>query len=291
MTKLKTGKTKTSTGAETPPTFERILVAAVVGLAGEHQGKSPLHLLQLASRYWDADRKLRGAEPEKRILVATVAKMKDEGNLFAAQPSRGYYKTVPPLPHDLWMERMENFPGDKHELLLELMRTQVPRHELLKELFPASEVSRVAEMERLLLSVGGTGATTFVSSVASRLTLLRPQAERHALLSAIETGDVSKAANWLAETDFSRSVLDRLVTELKWIREEVWTGRSDYHTLDTPVPGLICRWLIDARQREISRKRAGAARRREEKEKPEGRQPEQPTKEKQRKQKKAKAAS
>jgi hypothetical protein len=271
MTGLQTGKGKPKAGtmikAGKPTTIERILVAAVLGLAAEHQGKSPFQLLQLATRYWDADGKLRDAELEQRILVATVAKVNDEEHLFAVQRT-ARQKFVQPLPHAMWMERMENFPGDKHELLLELLLTEVPREELLKELFPRSDVSRMEEMKRLLVFAGRSGATIFVSSLAYRLAQSQPKAERDALLSAIATGDMGKAARWLAEANVSREHLDRLVFDLKCIKGGIHEGHLGYHMLDTPVPGLICRWLIDARQRLISRKRANAARRKQEKEQP-----------------------
>jgi hypothetical protein len=263
MNELKINKSKTAALTESevgkPTTLERILVAAVLRLAPQDQGKTPMQLLQLATKYWEADRKLRDAEPERSILVATVAQMKDEGHLFASQPS-DRRKGCPSLPNELWMERMESFPGDKHELLLELLSVEVPRKQILKELFPAAELSRTEEMKKLLKYAGGVGAATFVGFLVSRLVESRPEAERCALLTAITTGDVNKAYKWLAASGFSQDCLERLVVDLKFIRMGIKEGCMGYDMYDTPVPGLICRWLIKARQMQISGKRADAGR-------------------------------
>ena len=239
-----------------PTTFEIIQIAALLATSEDNRNKSPVALVEQAMVYWDAVREVRQNNNERRILLATVAKMRDGEQLFGtAADTNENRKTLSPITDQMWLSRFCEYPGDKFDLFWDLLRTDVSAKDFKKELFPSPE-KPVTELMDDLVKYGGNNWETRAFDLAFLCLRDQPENERDSLLSAITTGDLTKAHTWLDAHDrdgFCHFSLSLLLHAIRVLNQGSFPRNLRF-------PAILCREFIRLREQQISGVRANAAR-------------------------------
>ena len=245
-------------GAEYNPTpFEVVQIAAQLSNSPENKGKLPVDLIKMAMAYWDAYREAKKHNDEKRILLATIAKVHDDDNLFVTDPMPGSRKSPPAITDQMWFVRFMEYGGNKYELFLDMLKLSIPQEVFLKELFPSPEKS-MRDLVADLTKIGGKDWADPVTLLIFNSTMDLPEDERASLMSAFTTGNIHNAYVWLDNSSRNKvcyESLSNLLLFIKSLNRGVFTRRVS-------VPSLLCREFIRIRELKISQVRAEAAKKR-----------------------------
>jgi hypothetical protein len=241
-----------------PTTFEIVQVAAQLAIAERNKEKTPLELVQQASALWDAVARMRHIQREKQILLATAGKMWDDECKFEeSKPTDIRRKGPQPITDEMWLRRYMDYPGDKHELFLDLLRTEVPMKEFVSQLFSSSGHPLKAMMDELLRYGGKSWTQSGDVGVLASLTL--PEDEMKSLTKALQTCDIKDAELWLDKYDSDRTcreALERFFWTVKRFNTGSWNPGQQF------IPALLCRDLIRLRRLQLSGIRSEVAKKR-----------------------------
>src|ERR1017187_1148374 len=185
-----------------------VVALAAPARAQANKDKSAFELTQQVSELSEVVHDRRKAKNERRVLLVTAAKMRDEQNDFGPpQPNKRKKKKVAQLiTRDLWFRRLDKYPGDKLDLLMDFaFADEVPVEDLLKQLFERADISRLDQMKDLLHYAGAGWGRRCFSSVATFLVESEP--ERELLLTAIEKGDGVMCSKWLLKLGYDDILL------------------------------------------------------------------------------------
>jgi hypothetical protein len=251
-------KSKDGCSHKEPTGFEIIQVAAQLAIAERNQEKTPLELVQEASVFWDALAKMRHIQNEKRILLATVGKMRDDEYLFEeSRQMDERRKGPPPITDAMWWRRFMEYKGDKHDLFLDLLRTEIPMAEFVSQLFSSSGDALKPMMDELLRYGGNNWTQAGDAGVLAALAL--PENEMKSLTKALHTGDIRYAELWLDKYDLDgtcRWALNEFFWTAKRFNTGSWSPRQEF------IPALMCRDLIRLRRMQLSGIRSEVAKKR-----------------------------
>ena len=227
--------------------------------AQANKDKSAFELTQQVSEVAQAVHDRRKAKNERRVLLVTAAKMRDDQNDFGPPQTnkRKKKKAAQLITWNLWFKRLAKYPGDKFDLLFDFaFADEVPVQDLLKQLFERADISRLDQMKDLLHYAGAGWGRRCFSSVATFLVESEP--ERELLLTAIEKGDGVMCSKWLLKLGYDDILLQLPFLDLLSAAQRDCSGR--FADLNQTVPLLLCRALIGKRQRQMSGIKADNAR-------------------------------
>ncbi len=258
-------KSKDECSDKEPTGFEIIQVAAHLAIAERNQAKTPLELVQEAWSLWDAVPKMRHIQKEKRILLATVGKMWDDECVFQEsiqfkkinEGLKRSKKGPPPITDAMWWRRFMEYKGDRHDLFLDLLRTEIPMAEFVSQLFSSSGDALKPMMDELLRYGGNNWTQAGDAGVLAALAL--PENEMKSLTKALHTGDIRYAELWLDKYDLDgtcRWALNDFFWTAKRFNKGSWSPRQEF------IPALMCRELIRLRRMQLSGIRSEVAKKR-----------------------------
>ena len=134
-----------------PTTLELAqITATLAGHPGADQAPAQT-LVRRALEIWQAAAAVEQADQQKSVILGTVAKMRDDGNLLGLQAKPNDRRKGPPLISEvIWRGLLASYIGDPNVLLLDLLQLRVPLDLFLRELCPDDDVSRKGQFDTLL---------------------------------------------------------------------------------------------------------------------------------------------
>jgi len=248
---------QTEADQDQPTTFQLVQIALALASLPGHLGETYVEMHEEALQFWRTAQAVQKAQLEKHILLESAKKMWDDENWFAgaeygqSKAARGRRR----IPHDQWLIRLIDYPGDKYELLFDLVQAdEVPKETLLKELFHRADSSRETQLQEMLQLAWPGWFATRLRQIAKLLTASCPQAERQDLLAALDTFELHKIRSWL-HTNKIKDPLDQYPAyDLIRAAENDCANYFCEGGCDT-VPLIVCQTLLLMRQQQLARGR------------------------------------